>query len=211
MSKPPNTWWAMTSGGIRAITTSSSNKLSSPPPSKAMDSNLTLCHTLSAIFLLCLLAQRHVQATEYMVGDDLGWDTGNNYLLWSQKYKFSVGDVLVFKYEEGQHDVCQVREETYRSCDPTSGITKIYNSGNDQVNLTEGGKYWFICNITGHCQGGMKFGISVASASPNGGGGGGLAPPPEEQGGGAAGEAVGRGRVGWVLGLAIGGLCLLSY
>lgn len=58
----------------------------------------------------------------------------------------------------------------------------------------------------------MKFGVSVASASPNGGGGGGapppgddlgLPPPPQEQDSGAAGEGVGRWRIGWVLGLAI--------
>ncbi|EHA8592498.1 stellacyanin-like [Cocos nucifera] len=180
-----------------------------------MDSNLTLCHTLFAVFLVCLLGQRHVQATEYTVGDDLGWETGNDYLRWSQKYKFSVGDVLVFKYAKGQHDVCQVTEETYRSCNSTSGNINYYNSGNDRVNLTEAGKYWFICDVSGHCLGGMKFGISVASASPSGGGGGGdgvgFAPPPREQGGGAAREGVGRWRGGWVLGLAIGGLCLLSF
>lgn len=36
-----------------------------------------------------------------------------------------------------------------------------YESGNDQIVLTEAKKYWFICDVPGHCSGGMRFGSNV--------------------------------------------------
>lgn len=46
-----------------------------------------------ALFL-SLSAPIGVQATEYAVGDTDGWETGTNFLRWSQNYNFIVGDVL---------------------------------------------------------------------------------------------------------------------
>ena len=85
-----------------------------------------------------------------------------------------------FSYVKGQHNVYQVVEEAYQSCDWRNGVIKIYNSGNDRVSLTNATSYYFLCNIKGHCRGGMKFGINVtdASTSPDGGSNGGVSPPP---------------------------------
>ncbi|XP_010266855.1 PREDICTED: mavicyanin-like [Nelumbo nucifera] len=123
--------------------------------------HLLTCYSFWMILLVNLFSAEKVVSTTYTVGDEEEWNTGVNYLSWSQKYNFSVGDVLAFNYVKGQHNVVEVVEETYRSCDASSGVLATYNSGMDQVKLTQAGNYWFICNISGHCLGGMKFGIVV--------------------------------------------------
>ena len=55
----------------------------------------------------------------------------------------------------------EVTEETFRSCETSNGVLGEYESGNDQIELKEARKYWFICNVAGHCLGGMRFGIDV--------------------------------------------------
>lgn len=35
-----------------------------------------------------------VKSEDHIVGDDQEWNTGTNFQSWSQKYNFSVGDVL---------------------------------------------------------------------------------------------------------------------
>lgn len=35
----------------------------------------------------------------------------------------------------------------------------------DEIKLTEAKEYWFICNIAGHCLGGMKFIVNLTQAS----------------------------------------------
>jgi hypothetical protein len=70
-----------------------------------------------------------------------------------------------FRYVKGQHNAYEVREATYRSCDASSGVLAKYESGDDQVKLRQAKKYWFICNVPGHCLGGMRFGIDVKEAS----------------------------------------------
>ncbi|CAL9150604.1 unnamed protein product [Musa hybrid cultivar] len=162
-----------------------------------MPSLLFLRDAIFALILLPLMALHHVAATDYTVGDDDGWTTGTNYLTWSEKYNFTVGDVLVFRYLAGQHDVYQVTEETYRSCNSSSGVLRRYASGADRVALEEATTYWFICNTSGHCLGGMKFGISVANSSSQGGVEAQAPAPPQ-------GGAAPRGAPVWLLGLTMG-------
>lgn len=71
----------------------------------------------------------------------------------------------VFNYVEGQHDVYQVTQDTYRSCDTSTGVIKTYKSGSDRITLKEAQRYWFICNVSGHCLGGMKFGVNVKASN----------------------------------------------
>lgn len=71
----------------------------------------------------------------------------------------------MFKYVKGQHNVYEVVEGTFRSCDASSGVLAKYESGDDRVELTEAKKYWFLCNIDGHCLGGMRFSIDVKKTS----------------------------------------------
>ncbi|RZS28556.1 hypothetical protein BHM03_00062176 [Ensete ventricosum] len=197
-----------------------------------MASHLLLTSSPFFFFFLCLLPCHHLEAAEYTVGEADGWDTGINYLLWSNKYNFTVGDVLgnvirvdhllqaaasafsftdrcvgthtVFKYVQVQHNVYQVTQETYQSCDSNSGVIRTYDSGDDRVTLGEATSYWFICTITGHCQDGMKLAVSVANSSSDGG----AAPSPPEQGNGAAGGRMGWWWKAWML---CSSLCLLTW
>ncbi|XP_056169992.1 basic blue protein-like isoform X1 [Syzygium oleosum] len=127
-----------------------------------------LCRYVSSCVILTILGLLVDGAVSevYTVGDSDEWNSGVDYGVWSQKYNFSIGDVLVFKYIKGQHNVYEVTESTFRSCDPSTGVLAKYTSGNDQVTLTETKKYWFVCNVPGHCLGGMRFGV-VAKVSNN--------------------------------------------
>ncbi|KAG4984631.1 hypothetical protein JHK82_029461 [Glycine max] len=120
------------------------------------------CTFLMAILtLLSSFLLNHVMASVYTVGDQEEWSSQTNYASWAERYNFSQGDVLVFKYVKGQHNVYEVTEDTFRSCDASSGVLAKYESGEDQVALSEVKRHWFICNIAGHCLGGMRFGIEV--------------------------------------------------
>ncbi|CAK7329475.1 unnamed protein product [Dovyalis caffra] len=116
------------------------------------------------IFLIMVFLKGTVSEV-YTVGDELRWNTGANFGSWSQKYNFSAGDTLVFTYGKGQHNVYEVTEATYRSCNASTGVLATYDSGNDQIQLDQTKKYWFICNVDGHCLGGMRFFIDVKEAS----------------------------------------------
>ncbi|XVF45555.1 hypothetical protein PTKIN_Ptkin02bG0215500 [Pterospermum kingtungense] len=113
------------------------------------------------IFMICFSLLKSAKSEVYTVGDEDKWDSEVDYVSWSHKYNFSVGDVLVFKYNKGQHNAFEVTESAYRSCDTSSGVVAKYETGDDQIKLTESKKYWFVCNVNGHCLGGMRFGIDV--------------------------------------------------
>ncbi|KAF8013445.1 hypothetical protein BT93_I1331 [Corymbia citriodora subsp. variegata] len=117
--------------------------------------HFSFCMILAVLGLLVNGAASEV----YTVGDSDEWNTGVDYGVWSQKYNFSVGDVLVFKYIKSQHDTYEVTESTFRSCDTSTGVLAKHTSGDDQVTLAEAKKYWFVCSVPGHCLGGMRFGI----------------------------------------------------
>ncbi|CAN6198743.1 unnamed protein product, partial [Urochloa humidicola] len=124
--------------------------------------------TATAILLLLAAARRHgAGATEYTVGDSAGWTNGPNYLTWSQKYNFTAGDTLVFNYVAAQHNVYRVTQDAFRACEPAANQTMgSWATGHDLVNLTVPGDYYFICDVAGHCLGGMKFAIAVAAPTP---------------------------------------------
>ncbi|XP_062199328.1 mavicyanin-like [Phragmites australis] len=130
----------------------------------------SLASTMAGTILLLLLAAaaRHhgAGATEYTVGDSEGWTIGSNYLTWSQKYNFTAGDTLVFNYVAEQHDVYRVTQDAFRTCEPANQTMRVWASGHDLVNLTVPGDYYFICNVPGHCLGGMKFAVAVAASPP---------------------------------------------
>ncbi|KAH7692335.1 Cupredoxins domain-containing protein, partial [Dioscorea alata] len=149
-----------------------------------------------------------VEAEDYTVGDSDGWSTGINYLEWSEKYNFTVGDALVFKYVLNQHNVYQVTETTFRSCDSSSGVISIHLSGNDRIELTKPTKYWFICTTKGHCKGGMRFGINVTATSgetPPPPSDGSSSPPPPSPVTAPGGNAAAHGRETrwWLCGLVV--------
>nr|CAD1830495.1 unnamed protein product [Ananas comosus var. bracteatus] len=141
---------------------------------------------VTALLLLSISAKLPVVvvvAKDYRVGGTDGWTFGPDFLQWSEQYNFTVGDVLIFNYVKGQHNTYQVTEDAYKACDGGETIPplRVYVSGNDVVNLTRAASYYFLCNIKGHCLGGMKLNITVAAnatPTPTPSGGNTLPPPP---------------------------------
>ena len=70
---------------------------------------------------------------------------------------------VVFRYVKGEHNVYEVREEAYKRCEASgeSEVVGRYSSGEDEIELREAKKYFFICNVAGHCLGGMRLTIYV--------------------------------------------------
>ncbi|XP_044959328.1 basic blue protein-like [Hordeum vulgare subsp. vulgare] len=161
------------------------------------------CRRLLAVALVSMLLVlwRPTEAAEYPVGDGInGWDTGTNYASWAQNRAFATGDVLVFEYVKSQHNVYEVTEAAYRTCDASAAgaVLATYDTGFDKVPLPEARSYWFICEIPGHCMGGMKLAVNVPAGPPGGG-----APAPDAPPSPSAGAACRSSWVSWAAGLVV--------
>ncbi|PAN11090.1 hypothetical protein PAHAL_2G141000 [Panicum hallii] len=100
-------------------------------------------------------------AAVYNVGEPTGsWDLRTNYRDWAASKRFHPGDQIVFRYTPQAHDVVEVSKADYDSCSTARPIA-THTSGNDAITLTSIGTRYFICGITGHCDGGMKLQVDV--------------------------------------------------
>ncbi|KAE8687075.1 Basic blue protein [Hibiscus syriacus] len=115
---------------------------------------------IAAAALLCLLCVHLelAQAATYTVGGTGGWTF--NSVSWTKGKRFKAGDTLVFDYNPSLHNVVAVNKAGYNSCTTPKGA-KVYRSGKDRIKLTKGQNY-FICNVVGHCQSGMKIAVTAA-------------------------------------------------
>ncbi|XP_030502774.2 blue copper protein 1b-like [Cannabis sativa] len=103
-----------------------------------------------------------ISAVEYVVGDEKGWTINFDYQAWAQGKEFHVGDKLVFKYREGDHNVFKVDGVGFKECVPPADDTSALTSGNDVITLTTPGRKWYICGVPQHCQvGNQKLLITV--------------------------------------------------
>ncbi|KAL2477521.1 Basic blue protein [Forsythia ovata] len=110
--------------------------------------------------MMCLVVLFYcevVEAATYTVGGANGWtfDVAD----WPKGKNFKAGDILVFNYSPGTHDVVVVDESGYNSCISPSGA-KVYQTGKDHIKLVKGQNY-FICDFEGHCDFGMKIAITA--------------------------------------------------
>ncbi|KAK8572277.1 hypothetical protein V6N13_047883 [Hibiscus sabdariffa] len=113
---------------------------------------------LRVAFLLCFLVfSETVAAATYTVGGSDGWTI--NMATWPRGKRFRPGDKLLFKYDPTIHNVVTVNSGGYRRCITPAGA-KVYKSGKDEVKLRKGLNF-FICNIAGHCESGMKIAINA--------------------------------------------------
>ncbi|KAK9905229.1 hypothetical protein M0R45_000423 [Rubus argutus] len=96
----------------------------------------------------------------YKVGGSDGWIVPVDYNQWSAAKEFHVGDTLLFSYNNQFHNVMQVTEQDYNSCNPSSAMA-TYSSGSDKITLERPGHYYFLCGAPGHCQAGQKVDIEV--------------------------------------------------
>ena len=111
-----------------------------------------------AALLVCMAFVAESQAAQYIVGGNRGWALPINHS-WMSSVRFKSGDVLVFTYKRGVHDVARVSPREYRACRAGAGAER-YSSGNDKVTLRKGVNY-FLCSIPGHCSSGMKFTVNA--------------------------------------------------
>ncbi|XP_022967382.1 mavicyanin [Cucurbita maxima] len=105
-------------------------------------------------------------ATVHKVGDSTGWTTlvPFDYAKWASSNKFRVGDSLLFNYNNKFHNVLQVDQEQFKSCNSSSPAAS-YTSGADSITLKRPGTFYFLCGIPGHCQLGQKVEIKVDPGS----------------------------------------------
>ncbi|XP_058221733.1 uclacyanin-3-like [Rhododendron vialii] len=114
---------------------------------------------MAAVLLLFVLVAPTVHSLQY----DVTWNLGINYNSWAAGKTFTVGDTLVFTYTL-EHSVDVVDGSDYASCN-TGNPLNSYTGGLTTITLTTPGSIYFICPTEGHCQAGMKLGITVAAAA----------------------------------------------
>ncbi|KAF9664692.1 hypothetical protein SADUNF_Sadunf16G0044700 [Salix dunnii] len=124
-------------------------------------------NTLAISFLMVALCGVSMAAV-YQAGDSAGWTSMGqvDYKEWASNKNFHVGDTLVFNYNNHFHNVKQVTQQGFESCNATSPIA-TYSNGSDTVTLEKHGHFYFICGYPGHCQAGQKIDISVVPATSN--------------------------------------------
>ncbi|XVF56840.1 hypothetical protein PTKIN_Ptkin06aG0152500 [Pterospermum kingtungense] len=105
-------------------------------------------------------------ATEFIVGDDDGWQLGVDYAEWAKDKQFFVGDTLVFQYNPVAHNVYKVNGTDFQNCNVPSNTSFGSFTGNDTIRLATPGNKWYICGVSGHCEGGMKLKITVLEYGP---------------------------------------------
>ncbi|KAH7863496.1 hypothetical protein Vadar_018174 [Vaccinium darrowii] len=113
-----------------------------------------------AALLILLLAAPAVHAVQH----NIPWSQGTNYAgstYSSQTY--TVGDTLLFTYG-GSHGVDVVTQSDYDNCNSGNALNS-YSGGQTTITLSSAGPMYFMCPTSGHCQSGMKLGITVVSAA----------------------------------------------
>ncbi|KAL7593788.1 hypothetical protein Lser_V15G34159 [Lactuca serriola] len=115
---------------------------------------------MAAAVVLCLVAAvlhcQVAQAATYVVGGRSGWTF--NLSNWPHGKNFRAGDVLVFNYKRGTHNVVAVNKAGYNGCSSSPRNAKVYTSGKDRIRLVKGLNN-FVCTLPGHCGAGMKIQI----------------------------------------------------
>ncbi|XP_042480095.1 mavicyanin-like [Macadamia integrifolia] len=98
------------------------------------------------------------------VGGSFGWSIPkdpNFYQDWANPRTFGVGDKLVFTYVPMVHNVLEVIEKDFTTCNPQEKPIHIHTSGVTIVELTNSGNYYFFCAYGKHCELGQKLNITV--------------------------------------------------
>ncbi|OAY47156.1 blue copper protein [Manihot esculenta] len=102
----------------------------------------------------------------YTVGDSQGWNLLSNaaafYQNWASGKDFMAGDILVFNYNNGAHDVAEVTKENYESCNTANPISRSFTPPTT-ITLTAG-EHFYVCTIPGHCNAGQKLAVNVSSS-----------------------------------------------
>ncbi|KAL6857266.1 hypothetical protein ACP4OV_018648 [Aristida adscensionis] len=156
---------------------------------------------LVAMAMVAAVLGTAAAGTTYTVGAPDGlWDLQTNYDNWVATKTFHPGDNITFTYSAELHNVVEVGKDGYDSCNSINNVSAL-RTGNDVVPLTAVGTRYFLCDLTGHCQSGMKIRINVVAAAA-------AAPTPAAVPTSAAAAAAAR-RLDMLLGIA--GLSVLRH
>ncbi|KAL4378558.1 hypothetical protein GQ457_02G029820 [Hibiscus cannabinus] len=117
--------------------------------------------SLVVFAIVALMAPPISLAEDFVVGDDAGWSLGVDYDAWAQGKQFFVGDNLVFQYTAGAHSVYKVTGDEFQNCIVPSNMSLGSFTGNDTIKMATAGNKWYICGVSGHCEGGQKLKITV--------------------------------------------------
>ncbi|XP_060673717.1 basic blue protein-like [Ziziphus jujuba] len=112
---------------------------------------------LAALLLWMVVGLEYAEAASFIVGDTSGW--GFKSQNWPQGKRFRADDVLIFNYDSTIHNVVAVDKAGYVNCKAPANAN-VYATGKDQVKLPRGQSY-FICNLPGHCDSGMKIAVNA--------------------------------------------------
>ncbi|MCO5550909.1 hypothetical protein L7F22_004403 [Adiantum nelumboides] len=113
------------------------------------------------IILCCSWLPASSANVVHTVGGDGGWSIMTPFSTWLQGKSFNVGDSLLFKYEQGWHDLVEVTKEDYDSCNGVGpSAIKKWTDGTTTLPLDKPGERYFICSFIGHCPP-MKLAINV--------------------------------------------------
>ncbi|KAK3156512.1 hypothetical protein QOZ80_2AG0108210 [Eleusine coracana subsp. coracana] len=115
----------------------------------AMGSNSKVAMALVALCCMMFVTQAAEYHVRWIINMQ-GWGKGRS---------FAAGDVLVFDYAAGAHNVVKVDQTGYNTCRPSAGAP-TYTSGHDRIMLHRGTNL-FICSFPGHCNGGMKIAVTA--------------------------------------------------
>ncbi|KAL3843711.1 hypothetical protein ACJIZ3_001114 [Penstemon smallii] len=112
---------------------------------------------LLVVMVVVVVVMVVAEAATYTVGDGGGWNF--NTAAWPKGKRFRAGDTLLFNYNSRIHNVVKVNKVGHDGCTTPRGAT-VYQTGKDQIKLGKGQNF-FICNLPGHCQSGMKIAITA--------------------------------------------------
>ncbi|XP_020259635.1 LOW QUALITY PROTEIN: blue copper protein-like [Asparagus officinalis] len=133
--------------------------------------NMNLLAVSVVGLLVVVIAVAPAMATDYTVGDSSGWTQGVDYKTWASDKTFKVGDTLVFTYGF-LHSVNEVSKSDYDGCSSSNSIQSYTTAPSTKWSSLDPGGRYFICGTPGHCSGGMKLAVSVASSGSDGNGNG---------------------------------------
>ncbi|KAL4589787.1 hypothetical protein LXL04_002697 [Taraxacum kok-saghyz] len=131
-------------------------------------SRFNLVLIMATMLIASVQFQGTVAQTTHVVGDALGWTippTGASaYTTWASGQTFSVGDVLLFNFTTGFHNVAEVSQAAYGPCTTANPIS-IVTTGPARLTLNAPGTHYYVCTVGTHCQIGQKLTINVSAAS----------------------------------------------
>ncbi|KAL2929610.1 Umecyanin, partial [Bienertia sinuspersici] len=123
---------------------------------------------LIIVTMIALLLSNCINAATYMVGDGINWvepPTTTIYSIWASTHVFAQGDVLVFNFNSGIHNVAEVTKDAYKKCN-TSSLISVHYKSPVRISLHKRSIRYFISTLNNDCQNGQKLAINVLQYLP---------------------------------------------